>query len=139
MNKLYTPLLLLTLSAGCSKDALKPYDKRIVGTWRIADVDRFGIGGSTSTLPFREGRITFEDGRTLTFTNSAGTYQGTWDLVKKYPNEGEVQRSLQLTAVDFTGRSVLAEYYDDITFRSTDHFVATKQSGTHSYVTHFRR
>jgi hypothetical protein len=139
MKKLYASLLLVTLFSGCSKDILKPYDERIIGSWRITEIDRVGIGGSTSNLPFREGTMTFEAGRTLTYVNSSGTYQGTWDLVKKYPDEEEVQRSLQVTAVDFTGRSVLAEYYDDISFRSTDHFVATKQSGTHTYITHFRR
>lgn len=139
MKQLYASLFFLTLLAGCSKDVLKPYDERLIGSWRIADVDRTGIGGSTSNLPFREGTVTFEDGRSLTYTNSSGTYQGTWDLVKKYPDSGNVQRSLQVTAVDFTGRSVLAEYYDDVTFRSTDHFVATKHSGTHTYITHFRR
>lgn len=139
MKPLYASLVLLTLFTGCSKDILKRYEERIIGSWHISDVDRIGIGGSTSNLPFREGIITFEEGRTLTYTNSSGTYQGTWDLVKKYRNEEEAQRSLQLTAVDFTGRSVLAEYYDEITFRSTDHFTAAKHSGTHTYITHFRR
>jgi hypothetical protein len=140
MKKLYTSLVLLTLTTGCSKDILKPYDERIIGSWRIADVDRMGIGGSTSNLPFREGTITFQEGRTLTYTNPSGTYSGTWDLVKKYPHEegDDVQQSLQVTAVDFGGGAVRAEYYDDINFRSTDHFVATKHSGAHTYVTHFR-
>ena len=139
MKKLYASLLLLLLFTGCSKDVLKPYDERIIGSWRISDVDRYGIGGSTSNLPFREGTIRFENGRTLSYENSSGSYEGSWDLVKKYEDDGESERSLQITAVDFTGRSVLTEYYDNIQFRSTDHFVAEKQSGTHTYVTHFRR
>ena len=139
MNKLYTPLLFLTISVGCSKDVLRDYEDRIIGSWRISDVDRQGLGGSTSNLPFREGTITFEEGRTLRYESATGTYEGTWDLVKKWDDEGEKRQTLHITAVDFAGQSVKGEYYDDLDFRSRNHLVATKHSGRHTYITHFRR
>ena len=63
MKKIYlfTIVSLTILLAGCSKDFLKSYDKRVEGTWRLADIDRYGFG-STST-PFRSGLFSFlEDG-----------------------------------------------------------------------------
>ncbi|HEY1112474.1 MAG TPA: hypothetical protein VGE66_02900 [Chitinophagaceae bacterium] len=103
-------------------------------------MNRMGIGGSTSNLPFRDGTITFEEGRSLQYIAPSGTvYRGSWDLVKKYRNDGGPQRSLQITAVDFAGGSIRTEYYDDMNFVSTDHFKATKESGSHTYITHFRR
>lgn len=141
MKKIYTlsVLLFFIVFSGCSKDFLKKYDKRIIGTWRIADVNRLGFGGNTDNLPFREGVFTFNEGGTLTYVNNANSvYQGSWDIVKKVIGD-ETVRSLQVTAVDFTGQQVLTEYYDDMIFSGTDHFKAEIISGWHSYMTHFRR
>jgi len=52
-------LLSLVLFSACSKDVLKKYDKRIIGTWRITDVNRVGLGGNTDNLPFTDGNFTF--------------------------------------------------------------------------------
>jgi hypothetical protein len=61
MKKIYTSVFVLSilLLAGCSKDFLKSYDDRIIGTWQITDVNKFGIGGSISNLPFKEGSFSF--------------------------------------------------------------------------------
>jgi hypothetical protein len=132
-------ILLLVIFAGCSKDFLKSYDKRIIGTWRIDDVDRFGFGGNTSQLPFVNGSFTFYENGTLDYTNAANQkFTGTWELLKKFKNEATVH-SLQITAVDFTNQKVLSEYYDDMQFMSTDHFKANIVSTFHTYITHFRR
>jgi hypothetical protein len=140
MHKISFALILLpVIFAGCSKDFLKSYDKRIVGTWRIDDVDRFGLGGSTSQLPFVNGSITFFENGTLDYTNSANEkFTGTWELSKKITNEKTVH-GLQITAVDFSNQHVLSEYYDDMQFMSTNHFKANIVSTFHTYVTHFRR
>jgi hypothetical protein len=141
MRNIYIASLLLSfvMFSGCSKDFLKRYDKRIIGTWTITDVKRFGIGGNTDNVPFGEGTFTFHEGGTLTYVNSANaTYQGSWDIVKKNIGD-ETVRSLQVTAIDFTAQQVLTEYYDDINFSGTDHFKANIISGFHTYVTHFRR
>ena len=141
MNRNITlPLFIaFLLIASCSKDAFQRYERRIVGTWEITDVDRYGIGGSTSNLPFREGQFTFREDGTLTYvTDNNVTYTGTWEIKKKM-NDDERLQSLPVTAIDFTNQHVLSEYYDDLNFTGTDRFKANTVSGTHTYVTHFRR
>lgn len=139
MKSIYTFSILLFVLFGCSKDFLKKYENRIIGTWRIADVKRVGIGGNTGNLPFKEGVFTFRENGTLEYTNPANQiFQGTWEIIKKTINEKTI-RSLQITAVDFNGQQVLSEYYDDMNFRSTDHFVGNIVYNFHTYITHFRR
>jgi hypothetical protein len=141
MKKIYTAgiLLSLVLVSGCSKDFLKKYDKRIIGTWRITDVNRVGLGGNTDNLPFTDGTFTFNEDGSLTYVNSANIiYHGRWDIDKKIIDD-QTLHSLQVTAVDYTTQQVLAEYYDDMNFTGTDHFKANIISGFHTYVTHFRR
>jgi hypothetical protein len=140
MKKIYTlPLLLLLFFiTSCSKDFLKSYDDRVVGTWRITDVDRFP-GGSTSHVSFRSGTLRFYDNGRLDYTDDANArYEGSWDIVRKSVGE-ETLRTLQITAVNFGTREVLSQYYDEMVFVGTDHFKATFYSGSRAYVTHFRR
>jgi len=123
----------------CSKDILKKYDKRIIGTWRIADVDRYGLGGNIDNLPFIDGSITFNEDGTLSYVNSSNsTFTGTWDIVKKTTDNGTVH-SLIITAVNYNSIEVLSQYYDDMNFTGTDRFRATAVAQFHSYVTIFRR
>ena len=141
MKRIYTLSILLSsfLFFGCSKDFLKSYDNRIVGTWRISDVNRVGFGGNTNKLAFTSGTFTFYENGTLNYTNSGNAnFEGTWEIVKKVINDQTI-RSLQVTAIDFTNQQVLTEYYDDMTFKSTNHFKANVVSNFHTYVTHFRR
>ena len=140
MKSIYTVGILLSfVLVGCSKDFLKSYENRIMGTWRIVDVKRVGIGGNTDNLPFTSGTINFHENGTLEYVNSANIiYQGTWEIVKKTLNDQSIQ-SLQVTAIDFTNQQVLAEYYDDMNFRSTNHFSTNIVHNFHTYVTHFRR
>ena len=144
MKHVYIPVFILLLFAGCSKDFLRPYDDRIIGTWVITDIDKYGFGGSIRDLPFPEGgRFSFMRDGTMTYTSPSGeTYQGTWDIDKKFiddDDDDEVQRSLQITAVNFTSQHVLGEYYDNIVFTGTDRLNAWINSGSRSYVTHLRR
>lgn len=144
MKKIYTLVFVLSvlLLAACSKDFLKAYDDRIIGTWQITDVDKFGIGGSTNNLPFTNGSFSFMKDGTMTFTSSSGEiFKGTWDIQKKVINDddGSVYHSLQITAVNFNTQEVLGEYYDDINFTGTDHIKARIFSGAHTYVTHLKR
>jgi hypothetical protein len=141
MKKIYTAIILFSflLAFGCSKDFLKSYDRRIIGSWRIADINKTGFGGDTGDLPFQEGQFTFHEDGTLNYVNAAGTtYQGTWNIEKKNYDE-TVYKSLEITVVNFTNQQVLGEYYDEINFTSTDHFKARINSGLHTYITHFRR
>ena len=83
MKKLYffTLLLFSILFLGCSKDFLKRYEDRIEGRWQLTDVDRIGLGGTTSSVSFRDGFFTFSDNGQLEYINTSGqTFQGSWDM-----------------------------------------------------------
>ena len=132
-------IFFIALLPGCSKDILKSYDKRIIGTWQITTVRNFGIGGNTDNLPFSSGSFTFCENGSLDYVTAANTtFKGSWQIIKKIRNDKTVH-SLQITAVDFTNQQVLSEYYDDINFTSTNHFKADINFNFHVYVTHFRR
>jgi hypothetical protein len=141
MKKYYLTGLLFSvlLFSSCSKDFLKSYDRRIVGVWKITDINRTGLGGSTANLPFQSGEFNFQDDGSLIYTDEAGTvYQGTWNIEKSYYNETTFQ-SLNITVVNFTTQQVKGEYYDDIDFTQTDRFKARINQGLHTYVTRFDR
>lgn len=139
MKKLYAFTLVAFVVTACSKDAFKSYDRRIIGTWTITDVNKIGIGGGDlSSLPFKEGSFTFKNDGTLTYTNSTGTFNGTWDIQNKTIND-ETYHTLQITAVNFTTQQVLGEYYDEVDFVGTNHIKARINNNYRTYVTHLRR
>lgn len=141
MKKIYfflLPLVCLFFSR-CSKDFLKRYDERVIGSWYISDVNKIGLGGSFEELAFRQGTFDFRRDGSFIYTDvSGGEYNGTWDIQKRNIN-GENIRTLQITAIDFGSQRVLGEFYDDMQFRGTNHFVATIKTTFRSFVTHFRR
>ncbi len=140
MKNLYlaSSLFVTIALSACSKDFLKKYDERVIGTWRITDVDRRGLGGNIDNLPFRDGSFIFSDGGVLTYVDVSNvTYNGHWDIIKKNVN-GEQQRGLEISVANHPNQQVLAESYDDMNFSGTDHFKTTIFSGAHSYITHFR-
>jgi hypothetical protein len=138
-NYFSTLIFTVVLLAACSKDILKSYDKRIIGTWEITNVRNYGFGGNTDNLPFSSGKFIFLENGSLEYVNAANvTFKGSWQIEKKRKNDKTVH-SLQITAVDFTNQQVLAEYYDDMNFAGTNHFKATITATFHTYVTHFKR
>ena len=140
MKNIYSTTILLSLLffVSCSKNIFKPYDDRIIGSWKIEEVNRVGFGGDTDNLPFKEGVFTFNDNGSLTYMNPSGTFQGSWTIVKKRIDETILQ-SLQITVVDFANQTVLSEYYDDLNFTGTDRFKAKIIYNLHTYVTKFSR
>ncbi|HEY0434573.1 MAG TPA: hypothetical protein VGC95_11905 [Chitinophagaceae bacterium] len=141
MKSISTLLLcsLVLLTTSCSKDFLRKYDRRIVGAWRITDVDRFGLGGNLDNLPFASGNFTFFDDGSLTYIDETNTrFTGSWDIIKRDIDD-ETLHSLKITAVDYTGNQARFEFYDDIQFVGDNHFKARRVSGFHTYVTSFRR
>jgi uncharacterized protein YqfB (UPF0267 family) len=141
MTRLYPISLLLSavILLGCSKDFLKKYDKRIIGSWRVDDVKDFGLGGNTDNLSFTEGVFSFQDDGTVTYRDaSSQVFQGRWDIIKKYEDD-ETVHGLELTVTNYLTMQTLSEYYDDIAFTGTDKFNARIYSGLHTYVTKFRR
>ena len=140
MRKFYALSLLsaLLLSTGCSKDFLKSYDHRILGTWKIIDIDRFGFNGADA-LPFDEDAIlTFSEDGALTFTQDNKTYSGSWDI-QRMRTEDNDKKALVLTAVDFTSQQVRSEYFNDMVFTNTNRFTAFINYNTRTYVYRFLR
>ncbi len=141
MKKLYFTLLSsLLILAGCSKDFLKNYNDRIVGTWRLVDVDRRGIGGNTGNLPFRSGQFIFEEDGSLSYVNDAGeVYGGSWNISRQYGVNDDGNKTLEITAVNFTTQDVRTEIFERIQFTGTNRFKGFIYSGAHTYVFYFRR
>jgi hypothetical protein len=151
--KIYIALFCFSLClTGCSKDFLKSYDERILGTWQLTDVDRVGFGGNTANLPFTGGTFIFKEGGILLFTDPSGTlFNGTWDIEKKsiliptVDADGNAQtnlervRTLDIVAVNFASQVILSEHFDEMEFKSTNRFKAKLYAGSHSYVFTFKR
>ena len=143
MKKLYTTTIALStlfLFNSCTKD----YTERIIGTWELTDVDRNGWGGSTSNLPFRDGKFEFNEGGGMVYTNSSGAiYKGSWDIREErtYDANGNTRyvRSLEITAINFTTQEVRTEFFNEMQFRSNDKFKAYVYSGSNTYVFRFER
>lgn len=139
MRKFYLISCLLLVLAGCSKDVLKSYDQRIVGTWEITDIDRYCFSGNDN-LPFTEqGMLTFSNNGDVTYTYAGTVYQGSSDIIRVRVGEDEIQRALQLHVIDFTGQRVLSEYFNNIQFTGTDRFTAFIEYGSRLYVYRFKR
>ncbi|MGV3656443.1 MAG: hypothetical protein ACO1NX_00760 [Chitinophagaceae bacterium] len=140
MKKFYvfTSLLLLIFISGCSKDFLKSYDRRIVGTWVIDDIDRYGFSGRDN-LPFKEGGIfNFNRDGEATYTIDSANYKGSWDIRTQIFGD-ETVRALQLTVVDFNNQRMLSDYFNDMRFISTNRFNAFIEYNTRTYVYRFKR
>ena len=141
MKKLYLSFIPLTflLFAGCSKDFLKSYEKRLTGgTWELYDVNSFGFGSGYRPA-FNSGRFVFESNRDLTYTNNNGeVYEGSWDIRHDYQNDQQYQ-SLFITVIDFQTQDVISEYFDDMQFTGSNRFKATIDGGSRTYTCKFKR
>ena len=140
MRKFYTATLLLSIIAltGCSKDFLKSYDRRIVGTWEIIDIDRYGFSGNDN-LPFKEGGLfTFTRDGQATYLFNGATYEGSWDLRTETFGD-ESKRALQVTVIDYNTQQMRSDYFNDMHFVSTNRFNAYIEYGSRTYVYRFKR
>src|SRR5207244_3321279 len=128
MKKIYLLSTICVLSfffITCSKDFLKSYDRRIVGTWIVRDIDRYGFGRSNN-LPFKEdGVFTFSDNGQLTYTSGGNLYKGSWDIRKENGGDDDSNKNaLYITVIDFVNQQVLTEYFNSMTFTNTNRFNA---------------
>ena len=130
----------LFLFNSCSKEILKPYEDRIVGTWELEDINRTGIGGDMDDLPFRDGSFVFTNNGGLTYTTGAGAvFKGSWDIQRGPATDNGTPKSLQITAVNFTTQEIRSEYFEEIHFTGTNKFKAYVRQGWQTYVFHFER
>lgn len=132
-------LVLAFLFTGCSKDVLKSYDKRILGTWKIIDRDRFGFNGADA-LPFKEDDLlTFGEDGALTVERAGSTFEGSWDIQRITNGDDEEHKALHLTAINFDEQQVRSEYFNDMAFTGTNRFKASINYNTRVYVYRFLR
>jgi hypothetical protein len=141
MKKLYFPLIAIAFLfvAGCSKDFLKSYDRRITGgTWELYDVNNFGIGSRYSS-PFTNGKFTFESSGDVTYVNGQGdVYTGSWDI-RNYWQDDNNRQTLFISVLNFQTQDVITEYFDDMQFTGTNRFKAFVYSGGRTYTFKFKR
>ena len=140
MKPLYalTLLVAIFILPACSKDVLKSYDKRIIGTWKIIDVDRFGFSAADA-LPFAEDDLfTFAEDGALTCVLSNKNYKGSWDIERRNENEEQLKK-LHIVAVDFTSEEVRTENFTNMQFTGTNRFVTHLNYGTRTYTYRFLR
>lgn len=141
MKKIYTLLSLCCvclLFTTCSKDVFKSYDRRVIGTWKLHDVDKYGFGRSNN-LPFKEdGIFNFTDDGNLTYTSGGNVYKGSWDIRKESNDDDEV-KTLSITVIDFVNQKVLTERFNTMRFTGTDRFNGWIHESVRSYVFRFSR
>ena len=144
MKKVYTLCaicFLFFLVNACSKDVLKSYDRRVIGTWKLYDIDKYGFGRSNNIPLVENGIFTFSDGGQLSYTTGGNLYKGSWDVRKDYLNNSEDTnvKSLHITVIDFVNQKVLTEYFNRMTFTNTNRFNTVVNENTRSYVFRFLR
>lgn len=110
----------------------------MLGTWKISDIDRFGLNGADA-LPFKENDLlTFGEDGALTYQQENKTAQGSWDI-QRIATEDDSKKALQITTIDFNNQQVRSEYFNDMTFTGTNRFTAFIEYNTRMYVYRFVR
>jgi len=153
MKKLYILIsfAIIIFPVACSKDFLKSYDKRIQGTWRLTDIDRYGFG--STSRQFSSGLFTFSDDGELTYVSDAGdTSTGSWNIQRRWSSgncytddngnrdcNNRYIRTLAISVVNFTTQEFKSEYFDEIVFTGTNKFKAMIHLGAGVCVFRFRR
>jgi hypothetical protein len=139
MKKIYLAFLSLLILAGCSKDFLKSYDRRITGgTWELYDVNNFGIG-SRYDARFSNGKFTFEPWGDVTYINDQGeVYTGSWDIRQSWQGDNRLQ-TLYISVINYQTQQMISEYFDDMQFTGTNRFKAFVNTGGRTYTFKFKR
>ena len=148
MKYIYLLLLTSPLLSGCSKDFLKRYEKRIVGTWELYDIDRRGFGGSIDNQQFQPGTFTFREDGTVTYVLDGVTYNGGWDI-DKYSRttncndddgcDNQLMHSLFISVTEPVSQFTRTESFNNMDFNSTNRFTAYDEADFKTYIFRFRR
>ena len=130
---------LAVVTSGCIKEGYRTAERRILGEWRIDDVNPMGWGGNSARIPFNNGRFTFYDNGTLSYVNDNNQqFSGSWYINWRWQDDQQ-WLSMQITAVDFVNQQVLSQFYENLDFRGRNRLRAETQQSTRRYVTYFRR
>jgi hypothetical protein len=144
MKNIYLFLLLLPcfFLSGCSKDTLRRYEDRIIGTWELYDIDKRG-SGNTSHQEFQPGLFTFREDGTAVYVLDGVTYNGVWDIdvSSRQTNcdgdgcDYETVYRLDIYVTDPASQFTRNELFDDMSFKSSNRFNAYDKG----FVFQFRR
>lgn len=140
-SKLYLlPLLFLFLiSASCKK--WLP-ENRIVGTWRLVDVEKRRLLNSENILTgYESGLFMFNDNGTTTYSDAAGQMTGQWSMRKRRSGaDDQIETVLVVNLHDFNNNRLLEWYFDRIDFRNSgDKLMAFVDGVSYTYRYDFRR
>lgn len=122
--------------SSCTKDMFWSPERRIVGTWELAEITKIGIG--SREVIFDRGVFTFyEDGNLEYVLNSREKYFGKWKMNSRYIDDydggSERVSSLSVTVTDSNNRVMLTELFDDVYFMSSRRFRAEINGNSYTY------
>lgn len=140
MRKYYTLLsaILILFSAGCGPGLLQRSEKKILGSWQIAEVTSAGTG-PWETFDFRYGTLTFLNGDHLEYVSKMRQfYKGAWQIEMETFDEQKVC-VLKMVAINTQRPDTLSEYYTDVHFTGTDRFVANIFTSNRTYCFEFKK
>lgn len=136
MKKNYTaliPLILLLLTA-CKKDKPDTFQSRLTGgTWELYEVDAYNYINPT----FVNGYFNFDQGGKFEYQDMNGnSYKGIWEI---YYYEDSQTHGMYLTVFNLNNYATQHEYFDEIQFTSSDHFIALFHSNNLTFKFYFKR
>jgi hypothetical protein len=141
-SKLYLLPLLFFLIINTSCKKWLP-ENRIVGSWRLVDVEKKRLFSNESILTgYESGIFVFNDNGTTDYTDANGQMTGTWTMRKRRGGgEGEdIQTVLIVHLHDFANNRLLDWYFDRVDFRNSGDKLFTFIDGvSYTYRYDFRK
>jgi hypothetical protein len=133
-------LFFLLISTSCKK--WLP-ENRIVGNWRLVDVEKRRLFNNENILTgYESGIFVFNDNGTTTYTDAAGQMTGTWNMRKRRGggDGDDIQTVLVINLHDFNNNRLLDWYFDRVDFRSSgDKLMAFIDGVSYTYRYDFRK
>ncbi|WP_346238910.1 hypothetical protein ABDK00_005670 [Niabella insulamsoli] len=80
-------LLIPIALAGCTKHKLQKFNNRIVGDWKLVEINTFGLG--SSHIVFNGGSFSFNSDNSAVYYHSGDTYRGDWFIDAYTYTDGE--------------------------------------------------
>lgn len=137
--KKYLSLLVIGLFvflSSCTKEMFWSPERRIVGTWELAEITKIGLG--SREVIFDRGVFTFYDDGNLEYAvGNREVYSGKWKMNSRYIDDYDGSRervsSLSISVTDSNNRVMLTELFDDIYFMSSRRFKAEINGASYTY------
>jgi hypothetical protein len=139
-------LLFSFLLSSCTKNLP---ENRIVGNWRLVDVERKRLFDTDNiTTGYEQGLFTFFENGSASYADASGTLNGNWNMRKAntgyYDSDGNWQSDTRTIFIinlhDFVNNRVIDLFFDRIDFRwSGDKLFAYIDGASYTYRYDFRR